>query len=199
MQRGFLIGVLPFGGVITYIMAASMAFACDPVTQPCSIIFTLNNQNQLVLEQVEEGPRTEGVLRLTSEQAKSAAKGPLATANILSPKNQTDEFAEVISRLAKVPGLGFLADPNAAHNAAHNATGDAGKAMQLSGAKAGENLVCAQMHLVLKATLDEATEEAFDASDYMTAPEIVAACGHAAGTKMIEWYQAEQLKRQAHF
>lgn len=188
-----------FLGVLLSFTGVQAAFACDPETEPCSVVFTLDAENNLVLEQVEQGHRTEGVLRLTAAQAQKAAVGPVATTNILMPQNQTDEFSETVARLAKIPGLHFLNDPQAAQKAAETATGNAGKAMQMSGAKAGENQMCAQMHLVLKATLEDATKAAFNEADYMTAPEIVQACGHAAGTRMIEWYQAEQHKRQAHF
>lgn len=191
-----------FWGVVFSFFAVEAAFACDPETEPCSVIFTLDEHNNLVLQNVEAGARTEGVLRLTSAQAQKAADGPVSDHNMLTTptSNNTDEFAETVKRLAAIPGLSFLNDPAAAQKAAQTATGDVGKAMEQSGALAGKNKMCAQMHLVMKATLDEATSAAFNPeTDYITAPEIVAACGHAAGTRMIEWYEAEQLKRRANF
>lgn len=181
--------------------ALEAAFACDPKTQPCSVIFTLDEQNNLVLQHVEAGARTEGVLRLTAAQAQKAAEGPVSTHNILKAENTpADEFTETIKRLAAIPGLSFLNDPMAVQKAAAEARGDAAKAMEQSGALAGKNQMCAQMHLVMKATLDDATSAAFNPeTDYITSPEVIAACGHAAGTRMIEWYETEQLKRRASF
>ena len=195
MNARFRLVMAVFWGIVLSFLAVEAAFACNPETEPCNVIFTLDDQNQMVLHTVEAGARTEGVLRLTMAQIEQAAQGPKISHNILKPHGggSEDEFAETIKRLSSIPGLSFLNDPAAVQQAALEANGGAGQAMALSGATAGKNPMCAQMHLVLKATLEEATSASFVPSrDYITAPEIVQVCGHAAGTKMIEWYQAEQ-------
>lgn len=192
-----------FWGVILSFVTVEVALACNPETEPCQVVFTLDEANNMVLETVETSHRMEGVLRLTLNQATKAAEGPATTHNILKPAHgvQTDdEFAATIARLAAIPGLHFLADPAAAEKAAKKADGKAGEAMSMSGAAKGENKMCAQMHLVMKATLEESTSAAFDPTrDYITSREIEHACGAQAASKMIQWYEGEQQRLSASF
>lgn len=203
MSTHFRLGMAIFWGIILSFVAVESALACNPETEPCHVIFTLDEANNMVLQTVEDSNRTEGILRLTLNQAEKAATGPVTTHNILKPAagmQSNDEFAETIKRLAAIPGLHFLADPAAAEKAAKTASGQAGEAMALSGAATGHNKVCAQMHLVMKATLADASNTAFDpARDYITAREVEQACGKQAGAKMIQWYEGEQVRQQASF
>lgn len=84
---------------------------------PCKVVFTLDKDNNLILEKVEKHHKNEAVIRLTTKEAQTAAKGP-ATTNPSTPPKVSDDFSHTLEQLAKIPGLGFL---TASHNTSKNA------------------------------------------------------------------------------
>mgnify|MGYP005846389375 CR=1 FL=1 len=148
---------------------------------PCQVVFTLDEENNIVLEEITGNHRNEGVLRLTTEQAESAALGPISKSNILSPEMAQDEFSETIKALASVPGLSFLKGQSTASGTAARSAAPVSRK-------------CAQMRTVMEATLKDAQEGRVTNDDFITPAEVAAVCPQAKASALNSWYSAEKSK-----
>ncbi len=180
-KQHVILAALITGGVVS-IDALAQNIAC-PDSNPCEVIFTLDAENNIVLEDAVAGNRSGGILRLTEEQANKAAAGPVSVNNILMPKVKNDDFANVINELSTVPGLGFM---KSNQNPRSNKT---------ASARPKVSVVCSQMMSFMKATLDDAKNGvALQNSDFVTYPEVILACGEKETPKIMKWYDTERLK-----
>ena len=159
---------------------------------PCKVVFTLDEENNIVLEEVSghqsnQGHRNEGVLRLTTDQAKAAAKGPKTKSNILAPKLKKDEFSATIKALAEVPGLHFLKGESRFRS---------GRASNKKTNTASGNLPhkCQQIEKVMAATLEEAEAGTLNKADVITSAEVRDVCPQSAAQNLISWYETEKEK-----
>lgn len=148
---------------------------------PCQVVFTLDENNNIVLEDITGNHRNEGVLRLTTAQAQSAALGPVSKSNILAPEMPEGEFAETIKALASVPGLSFLKGEGTADGASADA-------------QARMPQKCAQMRTVMEATLQDAREGRLGVDEFITESEVHAVCPQAKANSLNTWYYAEKNK-----
>ena len=161
---------------------------------PCQVVFTLDEENNIVLQEISGAKqRSEGVLRLTTSQAKAAAEGPQGAKDIRLPQGRKDEFADTIKALASVPGLGFLNGERSAQKANAN-TG----ANSMAGQQQNLPLKCRQIEKVMAATLEEHQANTLSEAGFITPAEVHHVCPPRQAKNLISWYQAEKDKHLSH-